>query len=644
MGQASSKEGTNLSSADDVHLEQLTKSELSKSFKRLCVLSLKPQERSEIMKKFNIVNIKETHVITLNDFINAIGLDDSEELDVASHGKYRYSLSVMYKLFKTIGAFPFIKNVDTRKGLLFEEFLISIVILLQRAQKVFPPEYSMDKLLLVAFSNIQGNAPLVEEKVANDSDTEDKDKDPFLTVQVKRDPRIRGDSEFPDIIWSTVAAIKNYDLVNLDDLDFSAYALLQLMTLFLIYNAVSTSSKKAKNEELLKYVKQWSNFESFALSLLRYFNVYVTSNNVKDARLSFADFDCALSHGINTFFVRIWLQIIDSGLLSGVAKPHSPSRLEMEEKSSSFTKSLNRASIEKRKSIEFVESKLVNDASISFLSAIFECLDAKFIVNKKQLIKLYSGSEDGFSMRSLEAKIFKWQAPTLMFVSGKRIKNDKVSSNRRYQQFIEEFPRYFSSLENHLQDWQSERDKLEYVVAVKHPWQHSNKHNFGDENTVILNLGPRFDYYKSISNTAVSNKLLYFNTLGFGIGVGDDQPLNKNGRKRFLPGDVSLTIESNLEFAVFRHILSGTGPASYFQHSKQFHTRHDEFEDRFIITSLEVWGVGSFEEYEEQRKQWELDKKLSEARQSINLKNLGEERAFLEMAGLIGNRGSGGSI
>lgn len=63
-----------------------------------------------------------------------------------------------------------------------------------------------------------------------------------------------------------------------------------------------------------------------------------------------------------------------------------------------------------------------------------------------------------------------------------------------------------------------------------------------------------------------------------------------------------------------------------------------------MITDIEVWGVGSNKELDEQRKQWEWEEKQAKARQSVNLRNTGEERAFLEMAGLVGNHGSGGSI
>ncbi|KAM9923335.1 hypothetical protein OXX80_011582 [Metschnikowia pulcherrima] len=130
-----------------------------------------------------------------------------------------------------------------------------------------------------------------------------------------------------------------------------------------------------------------------------------------------------------------------------------------------------------------------------------------------------------------------------------------------------------------------------------------------------------------------------------GIGFGNEQPVNKNNTRRHLPGSVSLTIEANLEFGIFRHIVNaGANTPRFFETSSQDTVRDQDYEDRFMITDLEVWGVGSTKELDEQRKQWEWEEKQAQARQGVNLRNLGEERAFLEMAGLVGNQGSGGSV
>ena len=107
---------------------------------------------------------------------------------------------------------------------------------------------------------------------------------------------------------------------------------------------------------------------------------------------------------------------------------------------------------------------------------------------------------------------------------------------------------------------------------------------------------------------------------------------------------VSLTIEANLEFAVFRHLVNlSSSNDKFFHNSQQSHISHEDYEDRFTISTIEVWGLlVSGKELEEQKKQWEWEEKQAEARQNVNIRNLGEERAFLEMAGLVGNHGAAG--
>lgn len=53
-----------------------------------------------------------------------------------------------------------------------------------------------------------------------------------------------------------------------------------------------------------------------------------------------------------------------------------------------------------------------------------------------------------------------------------------------------------------------------------------------------------------------------------GIGIGNYQPINKSNNRRYLSGTVSLTIESNLEFSVFRHIPSARNLSENFNTSK----------------------------------------------------------------------------
>lgn len=319
---------------------------------------------------------------------------------------------------------------------------------------------------------------------------------------------------------------------------------------------------------------------------------------------------------------------------------------------------------EKQPAFEFTSSRLVTEAMVAQVAVMLGSDNVKLAANRdpaedvaqgvaanvssvamstQNLVELYNGSKSGFSIRSLEQKILNWHAPTILFVAGKRVK----TLNKRYQSFDAEFPRYFRSDELSLQPGQSPNDRLMYAVYMSEPWRVSNKANFGNAETVLLALQPRSAAFPSTGTSVHLGRLVYFNTQGMGIGFGNDQPINKNHVRRYNPGSVSLTIEANLEFAVFRHTPSAANSPSFFRHEPpppDSPLSSADYEDRFVITGLEVWGIGSTKELQVQKRQWEWEEQQAQARQSINLRNMGEDRAFMEMAGLVGNHGSGGSV
>lgn len=66
---------------------------------------------------------------------------------------------------------------------------------------------------------------------------------------------------------------------------------------------------------------------------------------------------------------------------------------------------------------------------------------------------------------------------------------------------------------------------------------------------------------------------------------------------------------------------------------------------RFTIQELEVWGCGGKDEAEEQRKAWAWEEREAKLRRELNLgKDIEADRALLEMAGLVGQNRSGGSV
>ncbi|KAK7677404.1 hypothetical protein QCA50_019620 [Cerrena zonata] len=389
------------------------------------------------------------------------------------------------------------------------------------------------------------------------------------------------------IKWSTMNQVQSFDEVDVEELVINSHDLVQLFTFFLIIISVPKKKHSLMQQQVINSItKQWDSFEESAISLVRYIDVDLNIGNLKSSSVSYQDFKKGIDNSFDKLFQTGFNSMFKNGLFSSVQTEND------------------------------------SDSGSS---------DPVKPFNNNNTYPQKKGSESGFSIRSLELKIFKWQAPTLFLVGGKRLKPKTIQNNKRYQQFIQEYPRYFRTSEESKRNWQNDNDYITYAVLVKQPWRASNKRNFGDENTVIISLSPRLDYYKSITNS-LKGELIYFNNLGLGLGFGNDQPINKNNIKKYLPGDVSLTVEANLEFAVFRHIANiSSNASSYFQKSQQKQVSKEDFEDRFMITDLEVWGVGSTQELEEQRKQWEWEEKQAEARQSVNLNTMNEDRAFLEM-------------
>lgn len=99
--------------------------------------------------------------------------------------------------------------------------------------------------------------------------------------------------------------------------------------------------------------------------------------------------------------------------------------------------------------------------------------------------------------------------------------------------------------------------------------------------------------------------------------------------------------DESFEFGVFNHDYKSRGGA--------FHTsivRKFDFQDRFRIESLEVWGCGGDDEAKAQAERWAWEEREAEARRRVNLGtgDIDADRALLEMAGLVGGNRSGGSM
>jgi TLD/Domain of unknown function len=248
---------------------------------------------------------------------------------------------------------------------------------------------------------------------------------------------------------------------------------------------------------------------------------------------------------------------------------------------------------------------------------------------------LYSGGDAGFSMGSFESKVFNWRAPTLLLVSGDRVTDPPASSQEKL--FADTLPpkRFPDS---------SKSSHVVFGVYLSQPWKQTYKDCFGSADTLLFQLEPTHEVFKPSS---VNNDYVSFTkhpTSHSGIGIGCPHPKAKATAgltQRVLLGAVSLVLDSSFEFGVFTHNYSTGGGAFHTSSSRRYN-----FQDRFEIESLEVWGCGGDMEAEQQKQRWAWEEREAEARRKINLgtSDIEADRTLLEMAGIISSNRSGGSI
>ncbi|KAF7914009.1 uncharacterized protein EAF01_000415 [Botrytis porri] len=253
----------------------------------------------------------------------------------------------------------------------------------------------------------------------------------------------------------------------------------------------------------------------------------------------------------------------------------------------------------------------------------------------RRLRLLYSGGDAGFSMGSFETRVFNWRAPTILLVAGNRIEDSPTSGQERNFADTLSPKRYPNS---------GKSSRVVFGVYLSQPWRQTHKECFGDTDTLLFQLEPVHEvFHASVINrdyVAFSKPPSAHPCLSFGC------PHPKTKQTAGLSthvnlGAVSLYLDSSFEFGVFTHNYSSGGGA--FHNSE---TRRIDFQDRFEIESLEVWGCGGDAEAQKQKEMWAWEEREAEARRKINLGtgDIEADRALLEMAGLIGGNRSGGSM
>ena len=261
----------------------------------------------------------------------------------------------------------------------------------------------------------------------------------------------------------------------------------------------------------------------------------------------------------------------------------------------------------------------------------------------RRLRPLYSGNTHGFSMGSFEKQVFNWRAPTILLVSGRLLPSTPSSTRERALQDMLPPKRYPNSITE-----SSQNPTITYGAYIPTQWKHTGKTCFGDPSTKLFQLSPTHDVF---SASSFSSDYVYFNKspthpagVGFGTSVPTQSQASSHSYGVFRPAPVSLHLDDALEFGIFTHLADGGGS---FHPSKLPCRKGKDWQDRFEIDSLEVWGCGGDDVAEAQRKEWAFQEREAEARRRINLGSGDKEQDYelLKLAGLVGNESrSGGSM
>lgn len=263
----------------------------------------------------------------------------------------------------------------------------------------------------------------------------------------------------------------------------------------------------------------------------------------------------------------------------------------------------------------------------------------------RRLRPLYSGNTQGFSMGSFSKAVFNWRSPTILLVRGSLLPS--VPASARERTLSDSLPP--SRLPNSLSQSPnlSQSTNLTFGAYIPTPWKQTNKACFSDSSTLLFQLAPIHDVFHASS---LSTDYAYFNRppthpsgLGFGSPLPHQTQAHTSAHSTIHLGPVSLHLDDALEFGIFTHLAAGGGS---FLPSQLPCRRGKDWQDRFEIEELEVWGCGGDEEAEAQRKAWAWEEREAEARRRVNLGtgDIDADRELLRMAGLIGGDRSGGSV
>lgn len=202
----------------------------------------------------------------------------------------------------------------------------------------------------------------------------------------------------------------------------------------------------------------------------------------------------------------------------------------------------------------FDHSNLLNDATAAQLSLF---LPPELIFGSVD--DLYIASRDGFSMGSVETKVCRYPGPSITLVSG-----------------------FLDSAE------------IELGFFSNTPWKQSSKLTFGDSETVMFELSPYHEVYKS---SKLKHGAFFSKATGIGVGL---MPLDVTENKVIEENNNSMYLDTSLEIAQYRSA--------------------DGMTKRIRVQNVEIWGLGG--DKEAQRKAWAWEEAEADRRRTVNIHDI----------------------
>ncbi|POS87170.1 hypothetical protein EPUL_001739 [Erysiphe pulchra] len=584
--------------------------ELASKFAKRCFTSLELYSFQEVLRNLadqhdGAISISENAIVEFLQIPHVLGVS-----------------STIFQMLSYIGSFPFSQDAPTLLG--FNEMTIIIVILTQRYQRILRTEKHCFIKFLFRSLSIHEKYETLQRDVSLDIDCKDLHEHNVSSIK-NQDLKIEYDSMDEDLDGNSLAS----DALELLDAshDFR-------LTEIPIYQTSIPSDNFKKILLLLILIAPLGNQEYLSNYPERLMGDHLeglrkTADNILAAFINVEKSPGIMFHQFETV-ISISLPFLFDGLI-----PLFEHFL--------FSKNVN---LTKRDEVISLSSSIYPDMSrdrpllpltsdimdLNRLSQLSFFLPSLF---SQRLHLLYMGSDAGFSLGSFETRVFNWRAPTILLVYGSRISEPPLSGKECT--FVETLPpkRYPNSANS---------SRLVYGVYLTEYWRQSYQKCFGNSDTILFQLEPVHEVFNA---SRINTDYVAFNkkTIGCqGITIGCSHPKTQQISGLSVHpnlGSVSLLLDSSFEFGVFTHDYTFGGGAF---HNSQ--TRRFNWQDRFEIEGLEVWGCGDDTDAQKQKERWLWEEREAEARRRINLGSgdIESDRALLELAGLINNNRSGGSM